>query len=597
MGSRRQRQADIVADIREVQQSIVIIHVPPTTRETTIRRPPFPLSVSRAALSSHRALLVIGVAIGLLGLSTRARAQGPSRIDAGGALEVGSEAERYWRLLQLAGYARFQPWSIRPIAPPDHRGLVADSVHPWMSRWGSDSTARLTTFRLLRPGAKLTFNSAFPSGDNRGPAWTGRGATGELRAGATATFWRIRLQLEPVLFLAQNANFVLVPNGITGDRSHADARFPNRIDAPQRFGDKAYGRLDGGNSTLSLDLPWISAGVSTRAQSWGPAREYPLLLSGSSGGFAHGFVGTRKPLNIGFARVHAAVIAGHLEQSPYSPAEPDRSDRWASGGTLLLMPRGLPGLELGVARFVQGPTTTTFPTMREVRRLFSAGLRATGENNFSDENQVASISVRWHPPGAALEVYGEYFREDYSLGLRRLLQYPDDLRSFTLGLQRVFAHSPERLRSFRFELVNAELSSSNRGERGDIIERKLRAPFPPYLHGSVLQGHTNRGLFLGSPEAYGGAAWRAGFDQYDARGRTSLTLERALRLDWSPVVVTPDGIAPPDVLVALTGDAMRFVGTREMGLSLSAMLNLNRNLQRGNDVPNLRATLSIRGFR
>jgi len=34
-----------------------------------------------------------------------------------------------------------------------------------------------------------------------------------------------------------------------------------------------------------------------------------------------------------------------------------------------------------------------------------------------------------------------------------------------------------------------------------------------------------------------------------------------------------------------------------MGLSLSAMLNLNRNLQRGNDVPNLRATLSIRGFR
>lgn len=587
MGSRRQRRNDIV------QQSIVIIHVPPPTRETTIQRPCFTLPTTRAAPFMHVAAVTLGLAM----LTVRVQAQGPARIDAGGALEVGGEAERYWRVMQLAGFAPFQPWSIRPLAPPNGRSFGADSAHPWMVRWGRDSAAQAASFRLLRPGARLTFNSSFPSGDNHGPAWTGRGATGELRAGATASLWRFRLQVEPVLFLAQNANFALLPNGAAGDRAYADARFPNRIDAPQRFGAKAYGRLDAGNSTLSLDLPWISTGVSTRAQSWGPARDYPLLLSGSSGGFAHGYVGTRKPLDIRIARVHALLIAGRLEQSAYSPAAADRAVRWASGATLVFLPAGLPGLELGVARFVEGPGTSSLPTLREVRRVFSAGLAPTGENNFSDENQVASAFFRWHPPFAALEIYGEYFREDYSLGLRRLLQYPDDLRSYTLGVQRVFAHSPQRIRSFRFELVNAELSSSNRGERGEIVERKLRDPFPPYLHGSVVQGHTNRGLFLGSPEAYGGAGWRAGLDQFDARGRTSLTIERSLRLDWSPVMVTPTGIVSPDVLFGITADAMRFVGAREIGVTLSAMLNLNRNLQKGNDVPNVRASLSVRGFR
>jgi hypothetical protein len=42
---------------------------------------------------------------------------------------------------------------------------------------------------------------------------------------------------------------------------------------------------------------------------------------------------------------------------------------------------------------------------------------------------------------------------------------------------------------------------------------------------------------------------------------------------------------------------MRFVGRREVTLSMTTMLELNRNLRPGVDVPNVRAALSVRGLR
>jgi hypothetical protein len=42
---------------------------------------------------------------------------------------------------------------------------------------------------------------------------------------------------------------------------------------------------------------------------------------------------------------------------------------------------------------------------------------------------------------------------------------------------------------------------------------------------------------------------------------------------------------------------MRFVGRREVTLSLTGMIELNRNLRPGVDVPNVRAALTLRGVR
>lgn len=529
--------------------------------------------------------------LGALCLSgARLEAQGPPHLDAGGDIAVGSEAERYLRVLQLAGYSRSQAWSIRPLQGGT-LALAADSAHPWAARWPNRPPANVPSWFALRPDARLTYNSSYPSSDGVGPAWTGRGVTAELRAGFVGSWWRLRLQVEPVFFVAQNAAFDVAPNGASGAQAYGDARFPGNIDAPQRFGDRPYHRLDAGNSTLSLTLPWVTIGLSSATQSWGPAREYPLSLSANAGGIPRLFAGTNAPINLWITKVQALVIAGHLTESAYAPVTAGATGRYASAAVLVFSPRGLDGLELGVARFIEGPASAYFPSAQQLRRLGAGGLSHTGALNLPNENQLGSAFFRWSIAPAHLEVYGEYYRDDYSLELRRFLQYPDDYRSMTIGLQRVFERSGERIRSARFEIVNGEIPSSNRGERGSGT-----VPLPPYVHSDVTGGHTNNGLLLGSPGAYGGAAWRVGLDQFDAGGRSSITLERALRLDWLPTASASD-LLSPDVVYGLGGEAMRFIGAREASFGATLQFDLNRNLRPGHDVANLRVTMSIRGLR
>lgn len=524
-----------------------------------------------------------------------ANAQRPTRIDMGGDLQVGGEAERYLRALQLDGAATSTNWTIRGPGSPPIATHFLSSEHPWQSRFVTDSVPRRFRWQLLRPGARIFLNSSFPVSTTDGPTWAGRGVTGELRAGVSADFGPLHLQLAPVAFLAQNASFALANNNESGQRIYADARFPLTIDAPQRFGSQHYGRFDLGNTTVALQSKPITLGVSTAAQSWGPGREYPLILSSHSGGFPHAFVGTGTPLNLGILSLHARFLTGTLSQSAFSPIDTGNSHRWVSAGIVSIIPRGARGLEFGLMRFVQGISTHDVPTSAQARRVLQGAAIGNGDN-IESENQLASAFFRWAFPGAGFELYGEYAREDYSLDGRRFIQYPDDLRSYMFGFQRVLKSAAKQLGVLRFELVNAELSSSNRGERGDPDTKVLLQPFPPYLHGVTRQGHTNNGLFLGSAEAYGGSGWRLGLDQFDTRGRRSLILERSLRLDWLPSQATASPDTRPDVMWAAGAEGVRFYGQREFGVSVTTTYELNRNLVQKHDAFNLRTVFSVRGW-
>ena len=186
--------------------------------------------------------------------------------------------------------------------------------------------------------------------------------------------------------------------------------------------------------------------------------------------------------------------------------------------------------------------------------------------NTGGENGYASVFVRWAAAPAGFEVYGEYGREDYAGNTRWLLQKPDDLGNLLLGFQKAWRLSANVVRVLRAELVNAELSSNERGQRG------FETPQPPYLHSSpVAQGHTVNGLFLGSATAYGGAGWRLATDSYTAQGRRSVVVERRLLKDWLPVAPTAAGRAP-EVQYGTRYEALRF-GKKGRELSASAGLS------------------------
>lgn len=517
--------------------------------------------------------------------AARGGAQSYARLDLGGALEVGGEAERYARMLQIAGLTALTPWSIQPFTPTQNVLLRPKGAHPWSSRFGWSDSGRVA---ILRPSARLIANSAFPFQVGNGPTWDGRGLTGEIQAGAAAQWGPLHVQIAPLAFAAQNASFPLAPNGQSGNGQYADPRFPGNIDAPQRFGDATYARLTPGSSSAVVDAFGIVAGLSTAPNRWGPEREYPLVLGPNAGGFPSIYFGTSAPWDLWLFKVHGRLVYGRLGQSGFAPVE-TTDLRLGEGIVGVIEPRGAPGLEIGVSRFLHRPWDDR--SFAALARPFS---RAIGAEAVTAENGVGSIFARWALPGAKSEFYGEFYKEDYANafhnGAGSLVEYPDDLASFAFGFQHVFHGDSTRMRVLRGEIVNGESSHGQRLERGFVI------PEPPYIHtDDVLQGHTLGGMILGSPEAYGGAGWRVGVDDFTPAGRRSIGLERSLRFDWLPGLASSVGVAP-DVIYAVRFEMVRFAGKRDVVVTVIPAFDLNRNLVNGHTVFNLAVALSARGW-
>ncbi|MGH9884282.1 MAG: hypothetical protein ACREBE_02060 [bacterium] len=528
----------------------------------------------------------------VIGASSGAKAQ--SRLDLGGFLEVGGESERYYRVLQIAGVVPLTPWSIQPLSPTQAKELRATRPHPWSARLDSvDGAALAPGTHTLRPKGRVIENSAYPFQDGPGPTWAGRGFTGELQAGFSAAWQMVSAQIAPLAFVAQNSSFTLAPNGAAGAAAFGDARYPATIDAPQRFGTSNYSRLVPGTSFITLDTRYALVSASTAPNRWGPARDYPLVLGPNAGGFPSVYAGTSRPVDLWLFQVHARVIYGKLGQSSLSaPVDSERA-RFGTGAVGLIVPRGAPGLELGGVRFIHTPWPRDGFSIRLIQKPITSGLNLVGNTlNAVSENQVASLFARWAFPRAGVELYGEMYREDYPGHFHHalsLIEKPDDLAAFAIGFQRVLDVTAGRSRVVRGELVNGEPSHQERNERGFVI------PIVPYVHSGMTQGHTSNGLLLGSPEAYGGAAWRVGYDEYTPNGRTTFSLERTTRFDWLPTLATTKPVRP-DVILALRAEAMRFRGQQDYTVILIPSIDLNRNLVAENDVFNLTAAVTVRGW-
>ncbi|MEP6905547.1 MAG: hypothetical protein ABI875_05655, partial [Gemmatimonadales bacterium] len=274
---------------------------------------------------------------------------------------VGSVPENYLRYLQTMGLVPLYPWSSRSFSPRELDELIPlGRSHPWNDRFTSSARDFYgISYDFIRPTTGFRFNTGFEYGSNDGPIWAGRGLTSSIQAGVALRWGPASLTLAPMAFRAENNSYFIIPNGSTGPTSFANALFGD-VDVPQRFGDTPYSQLDPGQSSLRIDLPIISFGVSTANMGWGPGTEYPLLLGNNAAGFPHIFLGTSEPLNILIGKLHANFMWGELGQSAFSTVtgpslftskgEPGRK-RFTTGFVMVGEPRGLNGLEIGGARF------------------------------------------------------------------------------------------------------------------------------------------------------------------------------------------------------------------------------------------------------
>jgi hypothetical protein len=516
---------------------------------------------------------------------------------------VGSDDEDYLRYLQDAGLAALYPWSLREFSQKELAKLaVKPGTHPWSGKGDYKDYPSRFSFKILPVNAVLRYNSAFPYGSNDGAVWAGRGLTSAVDLGFTFRFGPLSATVNPIAFRAENQAFPLQPTAGVGGGRFADPLFPTTIDRPQQFGSAPYGRLDPGETTVRIDLFGLAAGVSTANMGWGPMEIYPYIIGANAPGFPHAFVGTSSPLPILIGKVHARVYWGRLDQSAFSPVtgtsyysslQEAGTKRFMSGAVAIFEPRGVPGLELGVARFFH----SVWPRTGIPRSYFTKPFQAIFKNSLGvspgfvngtdagvDDNQLASAFARWAFPSSGFELYGEYGREDHNADFRDFIQEPDHSRTYGLGFRKVMRSDSVRLSGIRFELINYELPTlaRHRGEGGI------------YIHTVLRQGHTERGQLLGSNAGIGtGAGSLFAWDKIDPHGRTTLSWARTIDEQSGTFFLSrASDPSANDVSHTLSAERSRFVRGGEVGLSLSAVREFNRQFVR--DEWNLNSIITMK---
>ena len=507
------------------------------------------------------------------------------------SIGAGTEMERYLRALELVGKLPSGQWEVRPFGPRELSAMRLPERHPWARQFSDTSPAPRSTWSVVSPSASLIANSGFAYGFNDGPVWAGKGITAVLTGGITARRSGFSVVLDPVAFVAQNVAFGLAATGLSGVGVYGDRFTPGAIDQPQRFGASVYRRLAPGESHFRWDGHGLAVGVATESEVWGPAYEHPIILGNNAGGFPRAFAGTSAPIDLGFMTVHGRILWGRLDESAFGPDIGNERRHFATGATATIGVKGFPGLELGGARFFH----TTWPQnglnhapwFRVFQEFIRSDLAQNSGNSFgtNPDNQLASVFMRWAPPGAGIEVYGEYGREDRNSEWRDFFQEPDHDGAYLLGIARAWTNTADdRVTVVRAEILNSRISHLQQS-RGQV---------PWYVHGVPSNGHTEGGQVLASVGGHGGGAFSAAVDRYSASGRTTIRLDRVV---WAtPLTAQGLPIAQHvDVTQAIGVERARYVRRGEVTVAATFVKEFNRYFS--SDAVNANVAVSFRVLR
>ena len=181
------------------------------------------------------------------------------------------------------------------------------------------------------------------------------------------------------------------------------------------------------------------------------------------------------------------------------------------------------------------------------------------------------------------ELYGERGYEDQFYDLRHFIQGPDHERTYMLGFQKTLSRSSQRLDVLKIELNNYQLPTIARVSLEGLV----------YVHGTLLQGHTNRGQLLGSSAGVGtAAASTISWTRYSPRGRSTFLFRRIVQ-DSANVYAANGTVSPAnsDITLSAGAERMRFGRRVDLGGKVELMEDFNRNHK---DVPNLNVQVMVR---
>ena len=356
------------------------------------------------------------------------------------------------------------------------------------------------------------FNTDRPAGLNDGAMIPARGYQTFYSRGIYAKYGHLSIQLMPEFVHAENLSFAGFPDNRT-DPDWAEQLWYqiyhyayNKIDMPERFGDKAFDKIYWGQSSIRLNYGALSFGLSNENLWWGPGIYNSLLMTNCAPGFKHLTLNTVKPIRTLIGSFEGQIIAGKLEQSGYTPPEPDRRyfqtllyvpkpDDWRylSGIVLTYQPKWVPGLFVGLARSYQVYSKVMGKSFGDYFPIFNPfGKKGNGgtAEDAKKRTQLGSVFARWIWQKAKGEIYFEYGRSDYFWNLQDLELEASHSSAYILGLRKLIplkAYKGEYIQ-VNMEVTQLEMNPTTRQRNGQSW----------YISDVVSAGYTNKGQLLGA---------------------------------------------------------------------------------------------------
>ena len=371
--------------------------------------------------------------------------------------------------------------------------------------------------KILPIDYNIEINSHHPYNRNNGSMVPNRGYQHIVSSGIYAEIGPLSVQLKPEYLFSENKDFEGFGEGPNGHYSAIWAKrysLWNKIDMPERSGEKSINEILIGQSSIKLNYKGLSIGVSNENIWWGPSIRNSIMMSNHARGFKHITFNTNKPLTTKIGNFEWQIISGRLESSGFTPPNTEiehagtklyipkinqrgRTDDWRylQGYSITYSPKWISGLSLGFIRWAQAYSAlyrgeyvwmegnpSWFPAFQN---LFRKNDRY--QNYEQQTNQAAGVFLRWLWKESNAEIYFDYHHNDSKHNIRDLLLDSDHSRAVTIGLQKVFKISNDNY-LFSWEWTQMEQSAT----------RLLRNAGSWYEHGWTFDGYTNKGEVLGA---------------------------------------------------------------------------------------------------
>lgn len=380
--------------------------------------------------------------------------------------------------------------------------------------------------RIYGPEWYNSYNTLAPYGQNDGALWQGRGYNTSFTTGIRLESYGFELTFKPQLSFSQNKAFELVENSayFTNKYAYIWGYGSNRgVDAPQRFGDKAFFTYDWGDSEVRWTLHSFTAGFGTQAIWLGPAWQNPLLHSNNAASYSKFDFGFRRTaiiipgLDWNLGDIETRLWIGKLSESDYFDEDESNNHNQITGMTFSYMPSFLPGLTLGINKICLSKWKDS-EFYKYVNPFY--GMKGAAEGN-EVEDQKISIILDWLVPKGGIDVYAEFGFDDHINNHDTVNSYTTHYWhtfTYTFGLKKEIPVSkPKNIRGeIIFEWNNTEMSQ----------DFQMQWWYNFGFHHAITQGYTNKGQWLGSGIGYGGQSQYLGLKLYFPLGNVHLFVNR-----------------------------------------------------------------------